>query len=342
MQAITVFGAGSWGTALADLAARKGHDVCLWCRHAEQARAITVTGHNPRYLADAPVSHSLNATADLEEAALHSSRWILAVPTQALRGVLASLAPLSPPEMSICNAAKGIEILSRKLIHEIASEILPGSRYSVLSGPSHAEEVVKNQPTAVVVASSISREAVLWQNLLNGGTFRVYTGDDVIGVEVGGAVKNVMAVASGIARAMGLGDNAVAALVSRGLAETMRLGARLGARPLTLAGLAGVGDLMVTCYSHHSRNFRLGFALGEGISLEAAQERLGQVAEGATTVKAVVALARDMNVELPLAEAVYRVLYESVPPARVLEALFLRDPKPELPPGLDWGTQENP
>ncbi|MFA0888384.1 MAG: NAD(P)H-dependent glycerol-3-phosphate dehydrogenase [Synergistales bacterium] len=340
METITVFGAGSWGTALADLAARRGHDVVLWCRHEDQARAINATGHNPRYLSDAPLNPSLNATSDIEEAVAHSARWILAIPTQALRETLLRLAPLSPPGVSACNAAKGIEICSRKLIHEIVKEILPQARYSVLSGPSHAEEVIKGQPTAVVVASSDNREAEFWQGLLNGGTFRVYTGTDVVGVEVGGAVKNVMAVAAGVARAMGLGDNAVAALVSRGLAETMRLGARLGARPLTLAGLAGVGDLMVTCYSHHSRNFRLGLALGEGLSLDAALENLGQVAEGATTVKAVVALARELNVDLPLAEAIHRVLYDSVPPARVLEALFLRDPKPELPPGLDWDAPE--
>ncbi len=340
METITVFGAGSWGTALADLAARRGHDVVLWCRHEDQARAINATGHNPRYLSDAPLNPSLDATSDIGEAASHSGRWILAIPTQSLRETLLRLAPLSPSGLSACNAAKGIEIGSRKLIHEIVKEILPQARYSVLSGPSHAEEVIKGQPTAVVVASSDGGEAALWQGLLNGGTFRVYTGTDVVGVEVGGAVKNVMAVAAGVARAMGLGDNAVAALVSRGLAETMRLGARLGARPLTLAGLAGVGDLMVTCYSHHSRNFRLGLALGEGLSLEAALESLGQVAEGATTVKAVVALARELNVELPLAEAIHRVLYDSVPPARVLEALFLRDPKPELPPGLDWETPE--
>jgi glycerol-3-phosphate dehydrogenase (NAD(P)+) len=342
MEAITVFGAGSWGTALADLAARRGHDVILWCRHEDQARAISATGHNPRYLAEAPLSPSLNATGDLEEAASHSGRWILAIPTQAIREVLNRLAPVSPAELSICNAAKGIEISSRKLIHEIVAELLPQARYSVLSGPSHAEEVIVGQPTAVVVASSDSREATSWQALLNGGTFRVYTGTDVVGVEVGGAVKNVMAVAAGVARAMGLGDNAVAALVSRGLAETMRLGARLGARPLTLAGLAGVGDLMVTCYSHHSRNFRLGVALGEGLSLDAALGRLGQVAEGATTVKAVVALARQLEVELPLAEAIHRVLYEGTPPIRVLEALYSRDPKPELPPGLDWERQEKP
>jgi len=342
MEAITVFGAGSWGTALADLASRRGHDVVLWCRHEDQARAIATTGHNPRYLSEAPLSPSLSATSDMEEAACHSGRWILAIPTQALRETLLRLAPVSPASLSICNAAKGIEISSRKLIHEIVAEILPQARYSVLSGPSHAEEVIKGQPTAVVVASSDTREAELWQGLLNGGAFRVYTGTDVVGVEVGGAVKNVMAVAAGVARAMGLGDNAVAALVSRGLAETMRLGARLGAQPLTLAGLAGVGDLMVTCYSHHSRNFRLGLALGEGLSLDEALEHLGQVAEGATTVKAVVALAREMDVELPLAEAIHRVLYESVPPMRVLEALYSRDPKPELPPGLDWETQEKP
>jgi len=336
MGDVTVFGAGSWGTALADLAARRGHDVALWCRSDDQARAINLTGHNPRYLSESALDPAITATSSLEEAAGHSGHWILAIPTQALREVLARLAPLCPPGVSACNVAKGIEISSRKLIHEIVEEMLPQARYSILSGPSHAEEVVKGQPTAVVVASSRSEEASLWQGLLNGGTFRVYTGTDVVGVEVGGAVKNVMAVAAGVARAMGLGDNAIAALVSRGLAETMRLGARLGARPLTLAGLAGVGDLMVTCYSHHSRNFRLGLALGEGLSLEEAMDRLGQVAEGATTVKAMVAMGRELGVELPLAEAVHSVLYGAMAPARVLEALFSRDPKPELPPGLDW------
>ena len=186
METISVFGAGSWGTALADLAARRGHDVLLWCRQEDQARAIEATGHNPRYLSDAPLSPSLAATSNLEEAASHSGRWILAIPTQALREVLARLGPLAPEDLSACNAAKGIEISTRKLIHGIVGDVLPRARYSVLSGPSHAEEVVKGQPTAVVVASSDEREASLWQGLLNGGSFRVYTGTDVVGVEVAG------------------------------------------------------------------------------------------------------------------------------------------------------------
>ncbi len=335
MATLTLFGAGSWGTALANVLAKNGHHVCLWCRRQAQAQAININGRNPDYLKDAPLSHNIHATWNLREAAEFSQDWILAVPTQTIRGLLKDLHIFDSP-LSLCNAAKGLEIETLMRISQISSEIMPNAQYAVISGPSHAEEVIKNLPTATIVASSLPDTAEKWQSFFNGNRFRVYTGNDVAGVEIGGAVKNVIAIASGIAKAMELGDNATAALVSRGLAEIMRLGAKMGAHPLTLAGLAGVGDLVVTCYSFHSRNFRLGKLLGEGKNLDEAKAILGQVAEGAFTVQAVVRLAQKYCVELPIAESVYRLLYQGTSPREELENLLTRAPKPEYPPAIFW------
>lgn len=336
MTSITVFGAGSWGTALADLLARNGYQTRLWCRRPEQARAINVSGKNPRYLKEADLCPALSAVSDLEEAVSAATRYVMAIPTQSVRPFLETAAGLLPPRAPICNAAKGMEISTGKLVSEIVAELKPDARYSVLSGPSHAEEVVKGQPTAVVIASAEETEAVRWQQIVTGKMFRAYTSPDVTGVEIGAAVKNVIAVASGMARAKGMGDNALAALVSRGLAEVMRLGAKKNANPLTLAGLAGVGDLMVTCYSTLSRNYRLGYAIGQGKTLEQAREELGQVAEGAHTVDALVRHAAEIGVELPLAEAVYGILYRGVSPEETVARLFARELKPELPPEMFW------
>jgi glycerol-3-phosphate dehydrogenase (NAD(P)+) len=332
---LSLFGAGSWGTALANVLANNGHDICLWCRRREQAEYINTNKMNPDYLKDIPLTQNIHATWDMEEAATRSSFWIMAIPTQSVREILSSLKNFNTP-YSVCNVAKGIEIKTLKPISEIVKEFYPDALYAVLSGPSHAEEVIKGLPTATIVASSSFETAQSWQNLFNAPCFRVYTGNDVAGVEIGGAVKNVIAIASGIGKAMNLGDNATAALVSRGLAEIMRLGAKLGAHPLTLAGLAGIGDLVVTCYSFHSRNFRLGKLLGEGKSLDEAKQILGQVAEGAFTVRAVIDLAKEHHVELPIAEAIYRLLYEGTSPRDELENLLTRDPKPEYPPAIFW------
>jgi len=336
VEEVAIFGAGSWGTALADLLAKKGISVCLWSRNPEAARAINATGHNVRYLREHRLHSGVYATSSLEEAAAFSKLWVSAVPTQAVRETLRLLRSFAGDDVLLCNAAKGIEIDSGLRISQIVDEELPGLSYSVISGPSHAEEVIIEQPTAVVVASSKEEVASMWQEVFGCFHFRVYTSIDVTGVELGGAVKNVIAIASGIARSMGLGDNTLAALVCRGLAEVMRLGAKMGANPLTLAGLAGVGDLVVTCYSMHSRNLRLGMRVGEGMSLEGAQAELGQVAEGAHTVIPIVERGRAMGVDLPIAKAVRDILYGGVTPKVAMEELLLREMKPELPPQMLW------
>lgn len=337
MTSITVFGAGSWGTALADHLRRAGHDVTLWCRRTEQARVINLTGKNPDYLSDIDLATGITATSDLAEAATLAERFVMAVPTQQVRSFLTGARKVLPPECSICNVAKGIEISTGYRISQIVEAMLPGAKYAVLSGPSHAEEVARMKPTAVVSASRLPEEARIWQEIFTARYFRVYTSDDVTGVETGGAVKNVIAIAAGITAAMGLGDNALAALVSRGLAEVMRFGAKTGAHPLTLAGLAGIGDLMVTCYSDLSRNYRLGKAVGSGVRPQQAIEELGQVAEGFYTVAALVRQARQLGVELPITEAVYQILYEGKTPKQALDDLFSRELKSEVPPEILWG-----
>ncbi|MDO9507767.1 MAG: NAD(P)H-dependent glycerol-3-phosphate dehydrogenase [Thermovirgaceae bacterium] len=339
MEKITVYGAGSWGTALADLLARKGHETTLWCRREGQARAINTLGRNPDYLKNSALCPSLTAVSSLEEAAEASDNHVSAVPTQSVRHFFETAAPFWPNDVRICNVAKGIEISSGQRISQIAADILPHSRFSVLSGPSHAEEVIEGKPTAVVIASSVPGEAEIWQELFSGGRFRAYSSNDVPGVEIGGAVKNVIAIAAGIASTRDLGFNALAALACRGLAEVMKLGSKYGAHPLTLAGLAGVGDLMVTCFSTLSRNYRLGRAIGEGKSLNEAMASLGQVAEGAFTVEALVRHSRELGVELPLTEAVYSVLYEGRNPEIMIESLFGRELKAELPPEMYWSKE---
>jgi len=335
MENVSVFGAGSWGTALANLLGENGHNVTLWCRRADQARTINVTGENPKYLRGHPISPNVTATSKIEEA-VESSLWVIALPTQTIRSFLTDVAQIAPLRPYICNVAKGIEIMSLSTVSGIVKDVMGDVSYSVLSGPSHAEEVIQGLPTAVVVASLDHEVAERWQAIFSRSTFRVYTSNDVVGVEIGGAVKNVIAIAAGIAKAIALGDNTLAALVSRGLAEIMRLGAKMGANPLTLAGLAGVGDLVVTCFSDHSRNLRLGLAVGKGKSMAEALGELGQVAEGAYTVKALKEMGRKVSEELPIVDAVYDILYNGIAPEEALNALLLRDPKPELPPAMQW------
>ena len=326
---LSILGAGSFGTALSSHAARLGYDVRLWTRNPEQADVINATRVNPRYLKGCSLEKEVKALSDFEEAVAFADEIILAVPTQSLRNILEQLAATGAHGKKLLSLAKGIEIVSGKLPCQIAEELVPHTSYSALSGPSHAEEVVRDLPTAVVVASRSNEAAQGWQKFLNSPHFRIYTSDDLTGIELGGAVKNVIAIAVGISEALNFGDNAKAALITRGLAEIMRLGAALGASPLTLAGLAGVGDLMVTCYSSHSRNLRFGLALGRGHNMEEAASEIGQVVEGAYTVKALVTYARKKNIELPLAEGVHAILYESASIGQVLEKLLFRDPKPE-------------
>lgn len=332
MNNITVLGAGSWGTALATVAARSGQKVSLWCRREEQAQAIEEKRENERYLPGCALPKEVKATSSLEDALSFSDMWILSVPTQSIRSVLRQIQEIHKnPSVSLCNVAKGIETDSLKRISQIVEEEAPLAKYTVLSGPSHAEEVVRGLPTAVVAASDLPDQSTAWQETLNLQSFRIYSSQDVCGVETGGALKNVIAVASGLAQSMNMGDNAIASMVTRGLAEIMRLAIAMGAHPITLAGLAGIGDLMVTAYSRHSRNFRLGVALGEGMTFDQAMASLGQVAEGAYTVKAAIALGEKLSVDLPITEAVYQVLYQKTSPQETIRELLSRDPKPEYP-----------
>lgn len=326
---LAVLGAGSFGTAMAHHAATLGHHVMIWCRRKEQADAIREEHRNPDYFKDYPLSTNLTATTNIAECAAFSDRIALAIPSQALRGALEMIPRGS---YRFVNLAKGVEIASGQFLHRMAREIQPQSHYSALSGPSHAEEVIQGKPTAVVVASREPEEARAWQELLNAPCFRVYTGEDVTGVEVGGAVKNVIAIAVGIARGMSLGDNALAALATRGLAELMRLGIALKADPMTLMGLAGIGDLMATCYSPHSRNVRFGLAVGRGKSADEAMAEVRQVVEGAHTTRAMITHAEAFDLELPLTRSVYDVLYAGASLTETMESLLAREPKSERIP----------
>ena len=332
-----VLGAGSFGTALANCLALRGKNVVLGCRDPEQARVINETRHNPRHLKEHELAPSLTATSSLEDALDEAEHIILAVPTQSLRDVLERLRKFHLEGRRYLSLSKGIEISTGLLPDQIFASVLTGNSearrtdesFSVLSGPSHAEEVVRNLPTAVIVASRDAEAALDWQSALNAPRFRVYTSGDVLGVEMGAAAKNVIAIAAGAACALKLGDNARAALATRGLAEIIRLGAAMGADPATLAGLAGVGDLMVTCYSEHSRNFRFGMALGRGMSPEQAAAEIGEVVEGAHTVKALVSFARRYGVELPISEGVHALLCEGAALQDVMGRLLFREPKAE-------------
>lgn len=327
---ISILGAGSFGTAMANHLASLGNDILMWSIDESQTASINDTGYNTFCFQDIKLPDKVRATLSLEEALDFSRRVIMAIPTQAVREVLAKIAASGRSGGHFLNLAKGIEMRSGNLLHKLYQESGLEFTYSTLSGPSHAEEVIANCPTAVALASLAEGEAERWQEIVAGGNLRIYTSDDVVGLEVGGSAKNIYAVAAGISKAMKLGDNAMAAIVCRGLAEIMRLGREMGASPLTLSGLAGVGDLMVTCYSMHSRNFRLGLAIGGGQSFDDAVVSLGQVAEGAYTVRAIVENSKKFNIELPIAESVYRILYKEASPQTIVQELLSRPLKAEM------------
>lgn len=335
---LTVIGAGSFGTAITKhVSTMRGGEgeVMLYCEHEDQAEAINATRRNPISMKDIELGSNVSAVGgekNLERALAFSENVILALPSQVLGSVAQKISGMtgSGDGFKFLSLAKGIEISSGLFMHQLAEKFLPKAIYTALSGPSHAEEVALGMPCAVAVASKDEATALMWQRALNDERFRIYTTHDVQGVELGGSMKNVIAIAVGIARATGFGDNSVAALVTRGLAEIMRYGASLGANSLTLAGLAGIGDLMVTCYSPLSRNFRFGFAVGGGKTPDEAAREIGQVVEGMHTARALVLKARDASLDLPISEGVYRVLYDNVPVKDVMTALLTREPKPEM------------
>lgn len=328
-----VLGAGSWGTALALVLADNGSEVTLWSHNPDQVKEINESRTNKKYLPGIEIPGLITASSSLEEALVGTDTVILAVPTKAIREVTEKIGETAERPLTIVHVSKGIEPDTHLRISEMIKEEMPSEKLKaivVLSGPSHAEEVSLRHPTTVAVSSENEKEAERIQDLFINQNFRVYTNPDVVGVEIGGALKNIIALAAGITDGLGFGDNAKAALMTRGLAEISRLGTKMGANPLTFAGLAGVGDLIVTCTSVHSRNWRAGNMLGKGQSLNEVLDNMGMVVEGVRTTKAAYQLADKYGVEMPITETLYKVLFEDLPAKEGAEILMARDKTHEM------------
>ena len=329
---VAVIGAGSWGTCVAALASANA-DVVLWARRPELARSIDLDHENPDYLPGCPLPDNLAGTSDLGAAVEHADVLVMGVPSHGYREVLTECSSAIGPDVPVVSLSKGVEQASLKRMTEVTAEVLanhdPG-RIGVLSGPNLAKEIGEGQPAATVVAFSDESTAEQMQKLFMTPRFRVYTNTDVVGCETAGALKNVMAIATGIASGLGYGDNSRAALITRGLAELTRLGVALGGQPLTFLGLAGIGDLVATCTSEKSRNRTVGFALGQGRKLDEIVAEMNQVAEGVKSTKAVLELAGRCGIEMPIAEQVGAVLYEGRDPVEMVSLLMGREAKPEL------------
>jgi glycerol-3-phosphate dehydrogenase (NAD(P)+) len=327
-----VMGAGAWGTALAKVLADAGSDVALWARRPELADEINDTRRNTGYVGDAELPKSIRATSDPAEALSGACTVLLAVPSQTLRANLERWTSLIGDDVTLVSLAKGIELDTLMRMSQVIVQVTGAdpSRVAAVTGPNLASEIVEEQPAATVVACSDSGRAVTLQRALSTRYFRPYTNADIIGAEVGGACKNVIALACGMAAGVGLGENTLAAIITRGLAEIMRLGVALGAKPVTLAGLAGVGDLVATCTSPHSRNRTFGFRLGQGGTVESAMRAAGgHIAEGVSSCQSVLALASSYDVEMPLTEAVHRVCHKGLSVDEAVTLLLGRSTKSE-------------
>jgi glycerol-3-phosphate dehydrogenase (NAD(P)+) len=324
-----VIGGGAWGSALADLLARGGHAVRLWAREPEVAERINASHHNPRFLPGVSLHASVVATNDVAEALAAADLVLYVAPSHVLRDVVRAGAKCVSPDAIVAVATKGIEPESLTLMTDVVSAELPMQRVVAVSGPSFALEVARGQPTAVVAASTRVAASAVVQRTMSSSAFRVYTSDDVTGVELAGALKNVIAVATGIAEGLGLGLNSRAALITRGLAEMTRLGVALGAHASTFAGLAGLGDLVLTCTGDLSRNRAVGLEVGRGRALEDVMAGTESVAEGVLTTRSAVALASRCGAELPIVNAVYRVLFENQRPREAMYDLMNRELRAE-------------
>lgn len=332
MSNITVFGTGSFGSALANVLAENKHHVLMWGKNQSTIDEINTQHTNVNYLKDAQLDTTIKATTHLDAAIDHSDIFIIALPTKAIREVMGQVNEKLHSKKSFIHVTKGIENGTFKRVSEMLEDTISpkfNAGIGILSGPSHAEEVVIKQPTTVAAASENPKLRQLIQDLFMTDYLRVYTNDDLVGVELGGALKNIIAIASGVVSGMGYGDNAKAALITRGLAEITRLGVKLGADPLTFQGLGGIGDLIVTCTSTHSRNFSLGYKLGKGQKLDDILKDMNMVAEGVYTTQSVYNLAQQEGVEMPITKALYRVLFEDQPVEKELKILMGRDKKAE-------------
>jgi len=332
MEKVCVLGAGSWGTTLAALLAKNDKQVALWGRVEDGVELLAQSRENVQFLPGIIIPDQVSPTVDLGAAIEGASLIVLSIPSQALRGVLVDIKKYLNKDIYVVNTAKGLEITTGMRLSQVLEEILGPEvreRLAVLSGPSHAEEVAREIPTAVTVAASNQDTAFLVQDYFMSPTFRVYTNPDVAGVELGGALKNIIALATGVAYGLGYGDNTMAALLTRGLTEIIRMGTAMGGDPHTFSGLSGIGDLVVTCGSKYSRNRRAGELIGQGLSLEETLLRIGMVVEGVHTCRVVDKISLEMGIDMPITRACYQVLYEKRDPREVVWNLMERQKKHE-------------
>lgn len=325
---ITVIGDGGWGTALAMVLCRNGHHVTVWGVNETYVEEMRSNRENSRYLPGTPFPDNLALTADRDVAVQNAEGFIVAVPSKFYQNTLAGFAGVIPASAKVCSVSKGLR--DDRRLSEWAQEVLQLDDVSALSGPSHAEEVAHEAPTAVTVASTNPDHADTFQAWFNQSRFRVYTSDDLVGLELGGALKNIIAIAAGVSDGLGFGDNTKAALITRGLAELTRLGVAAGGKPDTFGGLSGVGDLIVTCGSRHSRNRGVGERLGKGESMEEIEASMQMVAEGVWNAQTARQLAHHLGIPVPITEEVYSIIYEGKNPLEAVTSLLSRDPKPEI------------
>ena len=337
MEKISVIGAGSWGIALANLLAGNGHDVTVWSIMKDEIDMLDKNHEHLDKLPGVKLNDSIKYTTDLEKACKEKDILVLAVPSVYTRSTAHSMAPFITDGQIIVNVAKGVEENTLLTLSEIITEEIPNANVCVLSGPSHAEEVGRGLPTTVVVGSKDQKTAEYLQDTFMNDFFRVYTSSDILGIELGGALKNVVALAAGIADGLGYGDNAKAALITRGISEIARLGIAMGGQFETFCGLTGIGDLIVTCASMHSRNRRAGILIGQGKSAEEAMAEVKMVVEGVYSAKAAMGLSKKYNVDLPIIAEVNKILFENKPPKDVGRCLMNREKKDEHV-GIEWET----
>lgn len=331
IQRISIYGAGSWGTALALQLARNNIDVLLWDFNAEYIADYQAARENIHFLAGIPFPDNLQCTDKLEDCVQHSVNQLIVVPSHGFRQLLKQLNPQLSAQHNIIWATKGLEVGTGKLLHEVINEILDKNiPYGVVSGPTFALEVARGLPTAMTVATTSSKLSNSTARAFQSGNFRVYTSDDILGVELGGAVKNVLAIAAGISDGLGFGANARAAIITRGLAEIIRLGESMGAKPETIMGLAGIGDLVLTCTDNQSRNRRLGLALGKGQNAEDAIKEIGQAVEGAKSSSCIELLAQRANIEMPICSEVHRIVHHNLDPKIAVKKLLSRHIRSEF------------
>lgn len=329
MKKIGVIGAGSWGTALAITLSDKGHSVKIWDLDQEHLKALKTDRENMKYLPGIQFADTLSIAMSIPEVLSDTDIVVFSAPAQHFRNALTSALPYLNKDQIIVNVAKGIEKKTLLRMSEIAKEIAPELNYVALSGPSHAEEVGQKLPTIVAVASDNPESALIAQEVFMTNRFRVYTNPDLIGLELGGALKNIIALGAGISDGMGFGDNAKAALMTRGIAEIARLGVELGADKDTFLGLSGIGDLIVTCTSMHSRNRRCGILIGQGVKPSEATKKIGMVVEGMFTAEAAIELVKRVGVEMPITEGIYKIINEEIEVNKAVDLLMGRDKKQE-------------